>query len=201
MSNRFTAKKLAFAAMALALAFVTSFIKIIHMPMGGSVTLFSMFFITLIGYWFGPVVGIIAGLAYGGLQLAIDPYILSIPQLICDYFLAFGALGLSGFFWKMKARLNIDISTGKKDHLCTFTLDNMTLGYVVAVLGRYLFSFLSGWIFFGMYAPENFPNAVVYSLAYNGAYLGLEALITLFIITFITPVRKALGFVTKTALR
>ena len=62
------------------------------------VTLLSMLVICLPGYWFGAAVGIATATAYGLLQLIIEPYIISIPQLIVDYFLAFGALGLSGFF-------------------------------------------------------------------------------------------------------
>ena len=46
-----------FSAAALALGFITSYVKIIDMPWGGSVTLCSMLFITLIGYWYGPKVG------------------------------------------------------------------------------------------------------------------------------------------------
>ena len=38
-------RQIAFSAMAVALAVVTSMIKIVKLPMGGSVTLFSMFFI------------------------------------------------------------------------------------------------------------------------------------------------------------
>ncbi|MFI3171350.1 MAG: energy-coupled thiamine transporter ThiT [Eubacteriales bacterium] len=163
-------KKLVFSAMAIALATATSYLKIMEMPMGGSVTLFSMMFIVLIGYWFGPKYGIITGVAYGLLQFVIDPYILSIPQVLIDYPLAFGALGLSGFFHNKKFGLYI--------------------GYVVSVLGRYFFAFLSGYIFFGMYAPEGW-NPVMYSLAYNGGYLGAEAVITLCILA-IPPVVKAL---------
>ena len=37
-------KQLVFSSMAMALAMVTSMIKLVDMPMGGSVTLFSMFF-------------------------------------------------------------------------------------------------------------------------------------------------------------
>lgn len=164
-------KKLAFSAMAIALATVTSYLKIIEMPMGGSVTLFSMMFIALIGYWFGPKYGIITGVAYGLLQFAIEPYIVSIPQVLIDYPLAFGALGLSGFFHNKKFGL--------------YT------GYIASVLGRYFFAFLSGYIFFGMYAPEGW-NPVLYSLAYNGAYLGAEAAITLCLLA-VPPVAKALG--------
>ena len=46
-------KRLVTSAMAIALATLTSFITIFKMPMGGSVTLFSMLFIVLIGYWCG----------------------------------------------------------------------------------------------------------------------------------------------------
>ena len=50
------ARKLAFCAMGMALAFVTSYVKVFELPYGGSVTLFSMLFIVLIanGYsrWF-----------------------------------------------------------------------------------------------------------------------------------------------------
>ena len=81
------AKQIAFSAMAIALAFVTSFLKIIDMPMGGSVTLLSMFFITLIGYWYGLGAGITCAVSYGLLQLIADPYI--IPNFQRRYFLEF----------------------------------------------------------------------------------------------------------------
>ncbi|MBR6303845.1 MAG: proton-coupled thiamine transporter YuaJ, partial [Lachnospiraceae bacterium] len=57
-TERFSSKTLAFAGIALALAFATSFVKL-EMPMGGSVTLFSMFFITYIGYVYGINVGLV----------------------------------------------------------------------------------------------------------------------------------------------
>lgn len=177
--KKMSVKQLVFSAMAIALAMVTSMIKIIDMPMGGSVTLLSMLFIVLIGYWYGLGAGLTAAIAYGVLQLIIDPYILSFPQMMVDYLLGFGALGLSGLFSNKKYGL--------------------IKGYLVGVLGRYFFTFLSGWIFFGMYAPETFPNAAVYSLAYNGCYIGAEALITLIIIA-LPPVSKALETVKKQAI-
>lgn len=177
--KKMSTKQLVFSAMAIALATVTSMIKLFEMPMGGSVTLFSMLFIVLIGYWYGLGGGLTVAIAYGVLQLLLDPYILSFPQMLVDYILAFGALGLAGIFHNSK--------------------HGLIKGYIVAVLGRYFFSFLSGWIFFGMYAPDNFPNAVVYSLAYNGSYLGAEALITLIVIA-IPPVAKALQTVKNQAI-
>lgn len=172
-NTKFTAKHIAFSAMGIALATVTSMIEIIHFPMGGAVTLLSMLFITMIGYWYGAGVGISAALAYGLLQLIIDPYILSLPQLLLDYIFAFGALGISGFFSSKK--------------------NGLTIGYIAGVLGRYFFSFLSGWIFFGIYAADyGFKSPVIYSLTYNGIYLGAEAAITLVVIN-IPAVRKGLA--------
>ena len=115
-------RRLVFSGIALALAFVTSFIKLFHLPMGGSVTLFSMFFITLVGYWYGLGTGLTAAVAYGLLQLIVDPYIISFPQMMCDYVFGFGALGLSGVF------------SGAKH--------GMVRGYMLAIIGRFVFTFL-----------------------------------------------------------
>ena len=163
-------KHLVFSAVAMALAMITSFLKLFEAPMGGSVTLFSMLFICCIGYWYGLRAGIMTGVAYGLLQLISDPYIISLPQMITDYILAFGALGLSGIFCNKK--------------------NGLVKGYIVGVLGRYLFAFLSGLIFFGMYAEGSGMSAPVYSLSYNGSYLGCEAAITLIVLA-IPAVNKA----------
>ncbi len=169
--KKLNTKQLVFSAVAIALAFVTSNIKLFKMPMGGSITLFSMFFITLIGYWYGPVIGILTGVSYGLLQMFIDPYIVSLPQLLVDYPLAFGALGISGFF------------RNKKQSLIT--------GYIAGVLGRYFFAVLSGVIFFGMYAPETM-SPLTYSLAYNGGYLAAEAALTI-VVALIPAVHSGLN--------
>ena len=180
-NKKFSAKQLAFSAMAIALATVASMIKLIHLPMGGSVTLLSMFFVTLIGYWYGLGAGLTTGVAYGILQLVIDPYIISVPQMLVDYVFAFGALGLAGLFWKNKKKYGI------------------ILCYIAGILGRYIFAVISGWIFFGMYASDyGFSSPIVYSMAYNGAYIFLEAGITI-VILLIPPVNKALSYVKEMA--
>ena len=168
-----TTKKLVYSALGIALALVTSYIKLWEMPMGGSVTLLTMLFICLIGYWYGLKYGLIAGIAFGLLQFVIDPYMISVPQVILDYPLAFGALGLSGLFCDKRFGLQI--------------------GYVIGVIGRFVCSTLSGVIFFADYAPEGM-NAWVYSIAYQGSYLGVELLLTLIVIS-ISPVAKALSLV------
>ena len=63
-------KHLVFSAVAMALAMITSFLKLFEAPMGGSVTLFSMLFICCIGYWYGLRTGIMTGVAYGLLNFA-----------------------------------------------------------------------------------------------------------------------------------
>ena len=167
--NKIKVKHIAFAAMAVALAIATSMIKVIKLPMGGSVTLFSMLFIVLIGYWYGIKVGLTAALAYGVLQLLLDPYILNIPQVLLDYILGFGALGLSGIFSNSR--------------------HGLIKGYIVGVIGRFICSFLSG-----LYTPEFFNSAILYSVVYNGSYIGLEAVVTLVVISLL-PVNKALAYV------
>ncbi len=78
--SKMTAQQLAVCAVALALAYVTSYIKLWNMPFGGSVTLFSMLFIVLIGYWYGARIGILTGLVYGIFQFLQEPYVLSFFQ-------------------------------------------------------------------------------------------------------------------------
>ncbi len=145
----------------IALSIALNQVKIIHMPMGGSVTLFSMLAATLAGYFCGPKWGITAGVALGLLNIVIGGYIYHPVQVILDYPLAFGCLGLSGFFSKDNKGLYI--------------------GYIVAVCGRFICSFISGYIFFGSYAPEGM-NPVVYSFLYQLGYLGVEAVLTIFLL-------------------
>ncbi len=177
-------RQLSFSAMAIALATVASMIPMPRMPMGGHVTLFSLLIISLIGYWFGLAGGIACGVAYGTLQLLLDPYIISLPQLLCDYIFSFGALGLSGIF-PMKRRM-IGVGNEEGQEMTASFNKNVFVsspipGYVVAVLGRYFFAVVSGIVFFSMYAPETgiLSNAWLYAIVYNGTYVGAEALITI----------------------
>lgn len=173
-----TAKQLAFCAMSIALATVLSNIKLFHFPTGGSITLLSMLVASLPGYFFGIVPGLLTGVAYGVLQLLIDPYVLFPAQLVVDYILAFGALGLSGLF-------------------CNSKKFSLLKGYIAAVLGRFVFAVISGWIFFGSYAWDGW-SALPYSLAYNAIYIFAEAAVTIIII-LIPAVRKALSKVKEMA--
>ncbi len=174
-------RKLVFSAIAVALATVAGIIPMFKMPMGGHITLCSLFIIALIGYWYGLGTGLTCAIAYGLVQLTLDPYIISLPQLFCDYIFAFGALGLSGLFSSRRVQ-------------------SPAPGYIVAVLGRYFFAVMSGVIFFAAYAPSEgiLSNPWLYSLTYNIIYIGAEAVITLVIIN-IPAVRTALNAVSNIA--
>lgn len=169
--GKMSIKQLTVSALCLALAFVLSNVKLFKLPMGGSVTFFSMFFITFIGYLYGPRVSLSAAFAYGLLQMIVDPYIISVPQLLCDYILAFTALGVAGFFFEKK--------------------NGMVVGYLAGIFGRFVFSSLSGIIFFADYAPENM-NPIVYSVLYNGSYIAAEGIITI-VVLLIPAVHSALN--------
>ena len=176
------ARRLAYCAMAVALAYVTSFIKVFKLPYGGSVTLMSMLFIVLVAHWYGVKTGVLVGFAYGILQFLQEPYFLSLFQVCCDYVLAFAALGLAGLF------------RGKKNGLL--------LGYVVAVLARGVFHSIGGYLYWMDYMPENFPQALrdLYPIIYNYSYLLAEGLVTVLIIK-IPAVEKALERIRESAVR
>lgn len=176
-NKRMGTRQLVFCAMAIALGTVLSNIKLFSFPTGGSVTLLSMLVICIPGYLFGLGAGLMTGVAYGVLQMLVDPYILFPAQLIVDYLLAFGALGLSGVFVNSK--------------------NGLVKGYILGVIGRYMFAVISGWIFFGMYAWKGW-GALPYSLAYNATYIFAEAAVTV-IILLLPPVKGAIGSIKKMA--
>ena len=180
-TERFSSKTLAFAGIALALAFATSFVKL-EMPMGGSVTLFSMFFITYIGYVYGINVGLVTAFAYSLLQFIQSggSYFLSPFQTCCDYFFAFTALGLSGLWYKKK--------------------NGLIIGYIVACVVRGLFHTIGGYMYWMDYMPDWFPKKLtnIYSIVYNYSYILTEMAVTVGIY-FIPPVRKAIAKVTEMA--
>ena len=169
----FSIKTLTFCAMAMALAFVTSYIKVLGMPYGGSITLFSMLFICLIGYWYGPKAGILTGFAYSILQFLQEPYILTPLQVCLDYFFAFAALGVSGFFRNQK--------------------NGLVIGYLAGAFARGLCHTIGGYLFWMAYMPDNFPKAFtsVYPIVYNYSYIGLEAVITVIVLS-VPSVKKAM---------
>ena len=154
-------RALTVSALMIALATVLGQIKVFSMPQGGSVTLFSLLPIIACGYLLGTRRGVMAGFCVGLINLIFGPYVIHPVQLLLDYPIAFGAMGLSGLAANMK--------------------NGLTKGYIIGIISRYICAVLSGVIFFGEYAPEGF-NAWTWSLWYNLTYLAAEGVITLIVI-------------------
>jgi thiamine transporter len=151
---------LAEAGLAVALAFVLGLIKVFQMPFGGSISL-EMIPLILLALRQGPLVGMVSGAAYGLLNLAVEPYVVHPVQVLFDYPLAFGALGVAGFFAP--------------------TVRGAVAGTVAAVLVRFVCHFISGVAFFASYAPEEW-NPYLYSAAYNAAYLVPSLIVALAVV-------------------
>jgi len=140
------------------LATVLSYIKIFSLPQGGSVTAASMVPILWLALRRGPKVGLFAATLYGVVQFALGPYIFHPAQVLLDYPIAFGLLGVAGFFQKRPF-----------------------IGVTLGIVGRFVAHFFSGIIFFAIYAPEGMHPAI-YSAAYNGGYLLVELVISVYVI-------------------
>lgn len=169
-AHRNDTKVLVVSAVLVALAIALNQITLFRMPQGGSVTAFSMLPIVVCGYLYGVRRGVLAGVCFGLLNLMFNPYVIHPIQLLLDYPFAFGALGFAGLVANKK--------------------NGLIIGYLIGVLSRYFFSVLSGIVFFGAYAPENF-NAVTWSVYYNITYMGAEALLTLAVLA-VPAVRKSI---------
>lgn len=166
--EKVSSKALTYSAICIGIGYALNQITLFRMPQGGSITPFSMLFIVLIGYFFGAKQGVLAGMAFGLLDLLINPYVIHPIQMILDYPLAFGALGIGALFRK----------------------GNIILIYLIGVFGRFVCAVLSGVIFFGSSAPAT-QGALLYSIIYNGSYLSVEAILTCILLS-ILPVRKAI---------
>lgn len=170
-------KKLVYGGICISISFVLSYIRILHLPQGGSITLASMFPLVLYSMVFGPVAGIVAGIAYGFLQLIQDMWVVNLAQLLLDYPLAFGCIGLAGI--APKAIKNIQLRTA--------------VAIIIALMGRGIMHIISGTLFFADYAPEGM-SPFIYSLGYNGAVIGGELVITLVLAMILvsTPIYSTL---------
>ena len=152
--TRFDTRVLAEVSVMVALSLVLNFIKVYQLPQGGSITLASMVPVLLISFRRGPKVGVFSGVVFGLAQMLLDGWFYSPVGMFLDYPLAFGALGLAGIF-----------------------RNNPLVGVVVSLATRFLSHFISGVVFFGMYAPEGM-SPIVYSAIYNGSYMLPEMVIS-----------------------
>ena len=154
-------KKLSTSALLIAFAFILSFIKIMRLPFGGSITLLSMLFVSLPSYLYGVKYGFVASITYSFLQLISDNYIVHPMQVVFDYIIAFSVFGIVGFFRNKKNGLEI--------------------GFIIACVIRFISSSISGYIFFREYAPESW-NPIIYTVVYNGSYIFIECIFTVLVL-------------------
>ena len=167
----------------IALSTVLSMIPLWKMPLGGSLTPFSMLPVCMISIMYGVKWGLGTSLAYALVQLALDfasavSWGLSVPALIAcflfDYLLAFTSLGLAG---------------------CLREKGNMGIvgGVVIAIVARYICHVISGGTVFAIWMPEDWNNPWLYSAAYNGFFMLPELILTTiaaFALTRVPAIRK-----------
>lgn len=155
---RFSTKIIAEIVTFVALSTALSYIKLFSLPQGGSVTAGSMVPIIWLALRRGAKVGLFSAAVYGCVQLVVAPFIFHPAQVLIDYPIAFGVLGLAGFFQ-----------------------NRPFIGINLSIFGRFLAHFISGIVFFADYAPEGMHSAV-YSAIYNGSYLLPELMISIYIV-------------------
>ena len=159
VETKILAEMIVFIALANALYLISKFyLPFLHLPEGGSVTLASMVPLLWFSLRRGLRWGVEAGIVYGLVHMVISGDIYYPTQILLDYPLAFGALGLAGAFQK-----------------------HPVLGVGVGILGRFVCHFISGVVFFGQYAWEGW-NVYAYSAAYNASYLIPEFIVSAIII-------------------
>ena len=169
VDTKILAEAIVFIALANVLYVISKFyFPFLKLPQGGSITLGSMIPLLWFALRRGLRWGVEAGIVYGLVHMVISGDIYYPTQILLDYPLAFGALGLAGAFKSLPVA-----------------------GVGIGILGRFICHFVSGVVFFGQYAWEGW-NVVAYSAAYNATYLVPEFFISAIVI-FILLKRKLLN--------
>ncbi|PAB57554.1 energy-coupled thiamine transporter ThiT [Anaeromicrobium sediminis] len=160
MKNSST-KKLIEGGIVIALAYVLSLVKIYQLPNGGSITAGSMVPILVYALRWGGGPGVFVGIVYGTIQFILGPkWSFHIVSILFDYSVAFGFLGLAGFF--------------------KGSLPKEMLGVFIGIFMRFAAHVVSGVVVWSSYAPEG-VSPLTYSIIYNGSYLIPEIIISIFI--------------------
>ena len=176
MKMRKQTRMLCEAAIMIALAQVLSYIKLMELPNGGSLTP-AMFPIILFAVRWGLGPGLMASFVFGLLQLIFDgAYAWGWQSMLLDYLVAFTPLGLAGLF------------KGKKW--------GIFVGTLVGCLGRFVVHYISGVTIYKILAPTEllgmtFTSPSFYSLVYNGSYMLPNTLLALlFAALLYAPLKK-----------
>ncbi len=144
------------AAILVALAQALSYVKLMQLPNGGSLTP-AMFPLILFAIRWGVKPGLLASFAFGLLQLIFDgAYAWGWQSMLLDYLMAFTPLGLAGLF------------RGKPW--------GIFVGTVVGCTCRFAVHYVSGITIYKIIAPTEVLGMTLtdpsfYSLVYNGSYM------------------------------
>ena len=194
-------RRLTESAMLLAVAIVLELVSkmfIPELPFGGQVTLVSMLPVVLISYRHGVKWGLVAGVGYALLEMALgaktvaaafqpgyfgDGTMIVNALIMCllDYLVAFTVLGLGGLFRDRIRSAGAGLAVGAVVALGARNEAHIPSGYI-------LFSGWAEWFF----TQEGFPAwgaslvealspemlGLVYSVVYNGMYMVPELLLT-----------------------
>ena len=123
---------------------------------GGSID-FVMIPLIIIGYRRGAKWAIPAGLVHGLIDCLVSGGIgWGLPSILLDYVIAYGAVGVAGFFRKQK--------------------HGLVVGAIVASVARFIVHFISGVTIYKIAvgtSVEIFGDnaSIIYSIVYNGSYM------------------------------
>ncbi len=168
--KKINTRKLVESAMLIAVGTVLSMLKF-DMPMGGGLTLCSMLPLVLLSHRYGWKWGLVSAAVYSVLQLVLGldnvryatSFIMAVGVVMLDYIVAYTVIGLSGFF-----------DTVIKDRRAA-----LAVGIAVTFCLRFVCHFITGvWIWDALWPNEYGMTSVVYSLVYNGWYMGAELVLT-----------------------
>ncbi|AWZ49373.1 energy-coupled thiamine transporter ThiT [Clostridiaceae bacterium 14S0207] len=176
---KLTTSSMVTIGLTIAIATVLGQFKLFKMPQGGSVTPGSLIPILLLSFIYGPEIGMLGGFILGILNLFLGGYVVHPIQLLLDYPLAFMMIGIGGFI-----KPNYSKDTPIQSRI------KISLGILIAILGRLLCHFLSGIIFFSEYAKGQ--NPYIYSLVYNISFLSIEFIISCIIINLL-PIKNLIS--------
>jgi thiamine transporter len=152
-----------FSALAYLLDLFSGFLFSRIWPQGGSVSI-AMVPVFLMAFRWGVKGGVLTGFILGLLQFILGfSQIFHPVQGIIDYFIAFALLGVAGVF---AGQVKESMQKGNKKSWIAFVIAGTFIGSVL----RFIAHFISGWVFFGSWAPEGQP-AWLYSIVYNSTYM------------------------------
>ena len=122
------------------------------------------------------------GLIWGLLLILLGKaFILSVPQVILEYPVAFAFGGLGGLFCMKLKRLLQTSQTSQPPQAFRITA-TITFAALTATVARWFFRFWAGVIFWGGYAPENM-NPYLWSFLFNGASALANAVVVAVVLT------------------